>query len=118
MGYEMPFGKHKGTPLDKMETKSLEWYANLDDLREPFKGELAKELAKRRGGDNPNAERGYVGKGPVVRSKPSDQQVIDRAHDILAAGYAAIGTRPGGPEAKRWLEELMAGAQPADEVPF
>jgi hypothetical protein len=44
----MPFGKYKGTPLSAVPADYLTWLAGkLDELREPLRGALVTELARR-----------------------------------------------------------------------
>jgi len=43
----IPFGKHQGLPLSAVP--SLQWLANLGDLRAPLKGAVVAELRERGG---------------------------------------------------------------------
>jgi hypothetical protein len=45
----MPFGRHKGTPLNELPGGYLDWLAaKLDEWREPFRSALADELGRRK----------------------------------------------------------------------
>lgn len=44
--YLMPFGKHKGKPLSKIETTYLDWLIGKD-LRDPLKTAVEQELESR-----------------------------------------------------------------------
>jgi uncharacterized protein (DUF3820 family) len=43
----MPFGAHKGTPLDQLPSDYLLWLGCLNDLRQPLLGHVLKEMARR-----------------------------------------------------------------------
>lgn len=43
----MPFGKHKGTPLEKLPSEYLLWLGCLDTLRQPLLGHVLKEMVRR-----------------------------------------------------------------------
>ena len=45
----MPFGKHRGVELSELPGPYLRWLADLDDLREPLKGAVKSERARRAG---------------------------------------------------------------------
>ena len=43
----MPFGKHKGMPLEELPSEYLLWLGCLDTLRQPLLGQVLKEMARR-----------------------------------------------------------------------
>jgi hypothetical protein len=43
----MPFGKHKGESFSEIPTDYLEWLAKRDNLREPLRSTVTKELEER-----------------------------------------------------------------------
>lgn len=43
----MPFGVHKGTPLDQLPSDYLLWVGCLNDLRQPLLGHILKEMGRR-----------------------------------------------------------------------
>lgn len=43
----MPFGKYKGTLLEKLPSEYLLWLGCLDTLRQPLLGHVLKEMARR-----------------------------------------------------------------------
>ncbi len=43
----MPFGAHKGTPLDQLPSDYLLWLGCLNDLRQPLLGFVLKEMGRR-----------------------------------------------------------------------
>jgi len=43
----MPFGLHKGKPLDDLPDDYLLWLGCLDDLRQPLLGQVLKEMGRR-----------------------------------------------------------------------
>jgi len=44
----MPFGRHRGEPLDRLPADYVEWLLTID-LREPLRAHVAQEAARRRG---------------------------------------------------------------------
>ena len=46
-GPTMPFGKHKGTPLEELPSEYLLWLGCLDALRQPFLGHVLREMGRR-----------------------------------------------------------------------
>src|SRR5437870_8886415 len=55
----MPFGKHRGTRLSELPGGYLDWLGGkLDEWREPFRSELAAELARRKGETLPKVANG------------------------------------------------------------
>lgn len=118
MPYEMPFGKYKGQAIDKVPGNYLEYLLTLDNLRPETKAEVEKELARRRGGDNPAAGRGRPA-GGASSGSASPSAVVSRARDIVAVGADRLGSCAYTAEALAWLGQLLAGAAaPDDEVPF
>jgi hypothetical protein len=63
----MPFGKHKGCPIEDLETSYLEWLTEQDWFIEKFElaaEQVGKELAFRnrfggRAGGDPNEDRNW-----------------------------------------------------------
>jgi len=43
----MPFGLHKGKPLDTLPDDYLLWLGCLDDLRQPLLGAVLREMGRR-----------------------------------------------------------------------
>lgn len=46
-GPAMPFGKHKGMPLDELPSEYLVWLGCLDDLRQPLLKHVLREMGRR-----------------------------------------------------------------------
>lgn len=46
-GPMMPFGKHKGTPLEELPSEYLIWLGCLNDLRQPLLGHVLREMGRR-----------------------------------------------------------------------
>jgi len=45
--HAMPFGAHKGKPLDEIPSEYLLWLGCLNDLRQPLLGHVLREMARR-----------------------------------------------------------------------
>jgi uncharacterized protein (DUF3820 family) len=43
----MPFGAHKGQPLDELPDDYLLWLSLLSDLRQPLLGHVLREMGRR-----------------------------------------------------------------------
>jgi len=43
----MPFGRHKGAPLEALPTSYLSWLTGLETLHDPLKTSVVEELARR-----------------------------------------------------------------------
>ena len=43
----MPFGLHRGKPLDELPADYLIWLGCLDDLRQPLLGHVLREMGRR-----------------------------------------------------------------------
>jgi hypothetical protein len=43
----MPFGKHRGTPLEDLPAEYLLWLGCLPDLRQPLLGAVLREMGRR-----------------------------------------------------------------------
>jgi hypothetical protein len=43
----MPCGRHRGCSLDQLPQSYIEWLASLDDLREPLRTAVAREVEHR-----------------------------------------------------------------------
>jgi hypothetical protein len=43
----MPFGKHRGTPLEELPGGYLAWLATLDNLRDPLRDAVDAERRRR-----------------------------------------------------------------------
>lgn len=43
----MPFGQHRGEPLDQLPNDYLLWLSTLNDLRQPLLGHVLKEMGRR-----------------------------------------------------------------------
>lgn len=67
----MPFGKHKGTPLEDLPTDYIEWVLReLKDLRSDLRDELENQLEMRAGrGVARPAEGKFVGKKFIIGGK-------------------------------------------------
>jgi hypothetical protein len=63
----MPFGKHKGKSLQQVPKQYLDWLIGNGDLREPMKGFLEREVARRENSgeadQTPATEHGSVSRG-------------------------------------------------------
>src|SRR6266446_2236325 len=55
----MPFGRHRGKALSELPGGYVAWLGGkLDEWREPFRSDLAAELARRKGETLPDAVNG------------------------------------------------------------
>jgi hypothetical protein len=43
----MPFGKHRGTPIDRLPLEYIDWLIDQDFLREPLRSTLEAEFERR-----------------------------------------------------------------------
>ena len=94
----MPFGKHKGQEISKLETEYLTWLLGLDDIRDPLKSVVEAELAKRWNGK----EKAQPASGTSLR------QV---AQAIIEAGAKAVQGHSEGnvKRAAGWLLTIVRG---------
>jgi hypothetical protein len=106
----MPFGKHKGRPLDAMPTDYLRWLVNLPNLRPAMRWAVVEELAQER---------------DCCRSSYLLEDACRAYLDDLAAGERKVTThivecrRPGEPWREHSRHEGMdAGEWAADEMSF
>jgi hypothetical protein len=74
---KMPFGKHKGAPLDALPSDYFAWLLSLD-LKEPLKSALAMER-----------ERRYCERAEAV----SLDSVKGAAKEIVSVGYRTLAQR-------------------------
>jgi Putative quorum-sensing-regulated virulence factor len=78
----MPFGRHRGQPLDELPGDYLAWLLDLDDLREPLRSRIEDEADRRHGTREPQPERPITG--------PIDG---DCAAAIVEAGRRALAVK-------------------------
>lgn len=73
----MPFGKHKGTPVMALPSSYIGWaLENMTQLRADLRGELAAELAKR---DEGGGQRSQDHDDPPARSTDAPAPTVASA---------------------------------------
>ncbi len=75
----MPFGKHKGWPLDALPTNYLDWLLGLGTLREPLASGIRQERARRDSG--------------AASHTPPRQLDAAIAQELVTAGYRVLAQR-------------------------
>jgi hypothetical protein len=78
----MPFGKHRGVPLDRLPDDYLAWLSDLDDLRQPLRGAVDQQVRRRLGDRESESDRPVAG--------PVDGDV---AAAIVEAGRRALALK-------------------------
>jgi hypothetical protein len=99
----MPFGRHRGVPLDQLPTGYLAWLAQLDDLRDPLRRAVIAECARRATRRDAAGEDGARARVPMSLRAP--------ALDIIAMGFRAAAKRAhpdGGGEHGRMVVLIEA----------
>src|SRR5437867_1223030 len=72
----MPFGRHKGRPLDQLPTDYIEWLVTLD-LREPLRRHVTVEYERRF--------------GAVAEERPAFPADLRQvAHQVVTAGLHVV----------------------------
>ena len=73
----MPFGRHRGKPLTGLPDDYVLWLYDLGDLREPLRGAVEAEHARRFGG--------------ATATRPSmNAEVRTMAGKIITTGYRSL----------------------------
>ena len=87
---QMPFGKYKGWLLSEIPEAYLTWLNSLDDLRDPLRTAVDRELLVRH---EPGRDQGRS-TGPI--GKVLDPEVAVEAERIVREGYrlAAMQSHP------------------------
>ncbi len=89
----MPFGRHRGTPLDQLPEDYLTWLSTLGDLREPLRTAVKREVEDRRWSRRyqQQQEQRYAQDERGARD-------VDRgaALDLVRAGYRQTHPDHGG----------------------
>jgi len=87
----MPFGKHRGLPLDELPVDYLEWVLTLDNLREPFKSAAQAEWVRRERLKDEHAHQQQQREpppppppAPPPTMKATLKEVIDVGYRLLA----------------------------------
>jgi hypothetical protein len=75
----MPFGKHKGWPLEALPTNYLDWLLGLGTLREPLASAVRQERARR--------ESGATSHSPLRQLDPAIAQ------EVIRAGYRQLALK-------------------------
>ena len=83
--YRVPFGRHRGTPLDELEDGYFWWLHDRDNLREPLRSALDAEARRRR----LNNEREEKPTPDLERDLP-EAAVCE---ELLAAGYRSLAMK-------------------------
>lgn len=74
---DMPFGKHKGEPVDSLPTDYLGWLLSLGDgLREPLRSAVWTEWQRRQ--------------QPKGSAKALPEPIVSAAQEIVAVGYRKL----------------------------
>lgn len=80
----MPFGKHKGTPIDCLPDDYLEWLYRLPDLRPFLRAAIDQEVERRR-----ESRQSHRGRSTTSRGRISEAARIITP-DIIEAGYRKL----------------------------
>ena len=73
----MPFGRHKGAPLEDLPDAYLQWLHGLTDLREPLRA---------RGGWTPSRRSGRA----IPRRHRIAAEARPMVEELIAVGYRAL----------------------------
>jgi hypothetical protein len=91
----MPFGRHRGAPLNELPSDYVEWLGGkLDERREPFRSALASELERRNGQARPGVGDG---RPPTsVPRAPARRRAAESPREIVCniCGLGATAQRP------------------------
>ena len=81
---KMPWGKHRGVPLDQIDSDYLYWILNEAEATRPgLRADVEAELARRRRATDPPP--------PAAWRKPCPDPVV--ASEIVTAGQHALAKR-------------------------
>jgi len=98
----MPFGRHKGEPLDEIPDSYLRWLLHRADLREPLRSDVQDEL-RRRFQDEEDTHRAYKNQQYRQQSAPRRHTVPNVAdvEDLITHGLRTL--------AKKFHPDLAGG---------
>ena len=81
---DMPFGKHKGTPLEDLPRDYLDWLNALEDLRPPLRSAVDREIERRAENDKQKS---------IPRSRTMTPDLVPFAEEIVKAGLHTLALR-------------------------
>jgi hypothetical protein len=110
------FGKYKGTEIEELPSEYINWLVSLDDLREPLRSAIDREIARRERSDIVSDILQMPKFIPSHELKPLIKEIIDAGFHQVAFRYhpdkgGATKKMQMLSMARAWLYKFVLGGE-------